>query len=133
LGKTVLFLGTGSATLLFEDGYLGVAPKVFQFVKLAGLGIEDVDDDIKVIKADPVGVPSAGSGFRQFPHFQFQAFLDVVGDGGNLGGTVTLADEEKIGRPIVQFAQVEADDVFAFYVADGVENQIQTFLRVGGK
>jgi hypothetical protein len=114
-------------------GHVGVAPKVFQFVEGAGFRVKDVDYYVEVVKADPVCMPTTGGGFRQVANFLLQTFLNVVGDGGNLGGRFTFADEEKVCRPIVQFAQVEADNIFAFDVPDAIQDELQSFFRFCGE
>ncbi len=111
-----------AVTLLFEGRYIGVAPQIFQFVKLARFGVEDVDYDVKIVKAYPVGVPPTRSGFGQLVHLLLQTLLHVVGDRGYLGGAFTFADEEKLRRSVVQFAQVETDDVLTLDVTDGVQD-----------
>jgi len=89
----------------------GVAPEVVQVVELAGIGAEDVEDDVDAIDQDPGFAFVAGGGeggevvfFAQLAHF--------LGDGAHLAGAGAGGDDEKIGDG-GETADIEDDDVAA--------------------
>lgn len=105
-----------------------VAPQILELIELAGFRVKDVDHDIEIIKADPIGVPATGSGFRQFTEFVLHPFLDVACNRGYLGSGLSSADEEEVSGAVVEFPQVNADDFFSLDVLNAVQDKREALL-----
>lgn len=109
---------------VFVSGEFSVTPQVLQLVKLAGFGVENVDDGVEIIKTDPFGHLAAVYGFGVFAQFSLEPGLHIFGDGGYLRNGFTLADNKKVSRAIVELAQVDLYDVFTFDVLHAINDNI---------
>lgn len=89
--------------------------------------------DVEIVETYPVGVSPTGGGLRILAKLLLEALLHIVGNRRYLRSAVSLANEEELCRAIVQFAEVELDDVLALNVTNGVQNKVQTFFRISGK
>jgi len=58
-------------------------------------------------------------------------FVNAIRNGFDVCARVPFADDEKIGWSISQFAQVQLDDIFAFFVANALYYQGVELLQVG--
>ena len=87
-----------------------VAPELFEPVVLAGLGGEDVEDDVEVVGEDPPRLALPGDGARQQPLFLLQALADLVVDGLRLTRALPGAEDEEV-RVRAHGPHVEDDDV----------------------
>lgn len=101
-----------------------VAPEVFELVKAPRILVKNVDDGVEVVQEDPQAVLLALKIARQQIAFLFEATVDVIGDGIDLGVRISFANNEEIRWGLFQLSQVKLDDVFAFDVLNGVNDQI---------
>ena len=83
-----------------------------------------MDDGVEVVQEDPQAVLLALKIARQQIAFLFEATVDVIGDGIDLGVRISFANNEEIRWGLFQLSQVKLDDVFAFDVLNGVNDQI---------
>lgn len=61
----------------------------------------------------------------------FKFFVNAIRNGFDVCARVPFADDEKVGRSISQFAQVQLDDIFAFFVANTLYYQGVELLQIG--
>ena len=101
-----------------------VAPEGFELVKAPRILVKNVDDGVEVVQEDPQAVLLALKIARQQIAFLFEATVDVIGDGIDLGVRISFANNEEIRWGLFQLSQVKLDDVFAFDVLNGVNDQI---------
>ena len=89
-----------------------VAPEEFKGVEVAGVGGEDVDDDVEEVEEDPAVRGEAFEAGRFFAQLVADVFLHFGDDGAELAGAGAGGDDEKVGDG-TGVAQVEDDDVAA--------------------
>lgn len=107
-----------------ELGRFGVAPEIFDFVKLPGLRIEHVHDGVEIIHQNPFGSRRAFRMRRHGMHFLLDFLVNTVGDRFDVRIGIAFADDEKICRSIAQFAQVELDDIFTFFIPNAFDDEV---------
>lgn len=127
LGHIAAFLHCGNLRV-FVRGKFAVTPQILQLVKSPGLRVEYVDDRVKIIKANPFSYLTAVNGFWIFAQLSLEAVLNIVGDGRYLGNGLALTDDKKVSRPIVQLAQVNADDVLAFDILHSIYDDVEPLV-----
>ena len=109
----------------------GITPHFFQFVKLPAFGQHDMHYHIYIINQYPLLCLPALVFVGHFTTFIFYFIFNKVGNGFNLGITVGLANNKKIGNGFGYLAKVEADDVFAFFILDGFNYGFENFAATG--
>ena len=76
------------------------------------------------VKANPEGVALPFNVRGQLSSFFFYPLLNIVGDGFDLSGGVSLANYEEISGGIFQAAQIELDDLLAFDILNAFNDQV---------
>jgi hypothetical protein len=99
-------LGAGGVEL---DGR-HVAPELLEAVVIPRLGREDVQDDVEVVREDPVPLSLALDGSRPQLVIALQALPDLVRDRLGLSRIAPVAQDEEV-RVDADRPQVEDDDV----------------------
>lgn len=107
-----------------------ITPQIFQLVKFAGLRVENVNDNVKIVKANPIRMAPASSGFGQLSQFLLHALLHLSGDRCHLSCRITFTDEEEFRRSFLELTQVDADNIFTFDVLDTVQDDLQPGFRL---
>ena len=107
---------------------------MFEFVKFAGFGVENVHHCIEIVHQYPSGVTGTFRVCRGGIHFLFYFFVDTVGDSLYMRVGIALANDEEICRRIAEFSEVELHDFLAFFVANALYNEVVELfnLRVLG-
>jgi hypothetical protein len=61
-------------------------------------------------------------------------FVNTVGNGFDVGIGIAFTDDKKICRSVAEFPQIQLNDIFAFLVADALDDQmVERFeLRIAG-
>ena len=54
----------------------------------------------------------------------------VLGNGPDLGGGLSLADEEELRRPVIKLTQIKAHNVFTFDVLNAIQDHVQPLFHV---
>lgn len=86
--------------------------------------MKNVDDDIKIVHNNPRGLQTAFDMVRGDRFFLFYTAVNAVRDGTYLDIRIAFADDEKVGGCVVQFSEVEFDDIFTFNVLDCVNDNV---------
>ena len=115
-------------------GCFRIAPQLFDVVKLPRLRIKNMHDGIKIVHQYPTGVCAAFRVRGHRKHLILYFFIYAVGNSLDVRIGVSLADNEKVGGSIIQTAQIQLDNIFTFFVADTVNNQVVELFgaRVAG-
>ena len=104
----------------------GIAPHLFQAIKLPGLGQHYMYHHIYIIDQYPLlGLPAFVL-IRYLTAFFLGVSLNKICNGTQLGSVACLANDEKICNSFRYLTEVKANDIFAFLllysVNDGLEN-----------
>jgi hypothetical protein len=101
---------------------LSIAPQMFQFVEFPGFPVKDMNDGVKVVHTNPPGVLLTFNMERCLTCFFLQSFVDTIRDCLDLGVGVAFANYEKVGRCVIQFSQIQFQDILAFNILDAVDD-----------
>jgi len=97
---------------------------MFEFVEIARFRVKNVNHGIEIVHQNPLGIARAfgvrGRGFKFFLYL----FVDAIGDRLNVGVGIAFADDEKICRCVAEFPKIELHDLFAFFVADTLNDGV---------
>ena len=107
-----------------ELGRLGVAPEVFNFIELPGLRVEHVHDGVEIIHQNPFGSRRTFRMRRHGMHFLLDFFVNTVGDRFDVRIGIAFADDKIICRSVAQFAQVELDNIFTFFIPNAFDDEV---------
>ncbi len=88
-------------------------------------------DCIEAVQANPAGGLHTFHVKRRLTEFVFEAFVDIASDGLHLRRGVSLTDDEVIRGGIVQFSEVEFNNVFSFDVLNAVDDHIVQLFNGG--
>lgn len=121
----------------FTVGSLGdrqarrIAPKIFERIERAFLGVKDVHEDIVVIDDDPLAEWASVHIMRAqrvfVPHFVF----DLRGDGFEMRLRSAGADDEEIGQRRDP-AQIEHEDILRLFIGGVFRTEPGDALRGEG-
>ena len=95
------------ACFLWEIDLFGVAPEALEVVKISGVFVEDVYDEVAVIEQDPFGRIVALGANDAGVQLLLQLLGDLVGDRLHLPLVGAAGDNEKFGET-GDIAEVEA-------------------------
>lgn len=101
----------GKAEFLAPVDSGAIAPEELKVVEVAGVGVEDVNDDVDAVDENPAGGFVAGD----LPGLEAHGFAKVAGfvdDGAHLAGRGAGGDDEELGDRRTA-AKIEQDDIFA--------------------
>ena len=107
-----------------------VAPEIFQFVKLARFRVKNVDDDIEIIHQDPLGVARSFGMGGHGAHLFFHFFVNAVGDGFDVCVGIAFTNDKKVSGGIAEFAKIELDNIFAFFIPDALDDEVVEFFGI---
>ena len=95
----------------------GIGPETLEFVVVAGLGIEDVNDHVPVVEQHPLGVIFAFASKRPLIDRLLEGVLHVLNQALDVATRSTGSDEEEVGQNN-QFGYIEQGEVEALLVGD---------------
>ena len=81
-----------------------------------------MNNDIHVVDQDPLLCLPALVFIGHFPAFFFQICFNKICNGFQLGSIASLANYKKIGHGFGYFTEVEAYDLFTFFLLDGMND-----------
>ena len=112
---------------MFHNGC--VAPKFFQLIKFPGFGQHHMNHYVYKIYQNPLFCLPSFVFKRPFIAIFFYIFLNIICNGPKLVIVACLANNKKIRHRFGYLAKVEADDIFAFFFLDGVDDCLEIFLN----
>ena len=108
-----------------------IAPEFFEAIEFTWFGKHDMNYHIHIVDEDPLfGLP-AFMLERNFAAIIFYSFFNIIGNGFLLVVIIGLADDKKIGNRFGNFPEIEANDLFSFFLLDGVNDCFEN-LTVSG-
>lgn len=109
----------------------GVAPEVFESVKVAFVLAEDVHDHVAEIGDDPLAHGEAIDGHGFHAVIFFQAALEFIDERAEVRLGRAGGDDKKVGER-GDAAQVERDDVLGFFVVEDASAKLDEVFRIQG-
>lgn len=110
--------------------HVRVAPKVFDLVEIAGLGVEYMYHGVEIVHQNPLRVARPFGMRRRGLEFFLHLFVNAVGDCLDVGIGIALADDKKICWRVAEFPQVKLHNFFAFFVADTLDDEVVELFEV---
>ena len=94
-----------------------------------------MNDREEVIHTNPAGILCPFHMNGMLTGFVLDAFGNIFGNRFNLRIGIAFANDKKVGRSIIQFSQIQFQDVFAFNILDAFNyHVVQSFgLRRKGR
>ena len=102
-----------------------IAPHFFQLVKGPCFGLHNVYHHVYVIYQHPFGMLKTFLPVRKFAGGFLHFVLNAICNGFYLCAAAGLANDEKVGYRLLNFAQVEGNHFFAFLVEDAFDNAFE--------
>mgnify|MGYP006943093813 CR=1 FL=1 len=103
---------------------LGIAPQTFEFVEMTCFRVKNVYYYIEIIHQNPGGIAGAFGMGRRRLQFILHFFENAVRNGVDMRVGIAFTNDEKIGRCFPQFAEIQLDDIFAFFIADALDDGV---------
>lgn len=101
----------------------GVAPHFLKLVKSPGLRLHNVNYQIYIIHQYPFCILVPFVTVRNFAAMLFYFFLDMVANGFYLCSCGCFTDQKKIGYRFRNFPHIQRNEVFAFFLQDGLDSR----------